>query len=87
MDGRDEVGCGWEGEGGRSEVGWGCGTCVEGEGCLHLVAIAIIFSTHTHNVQIEAGQYCSFVIYSDGTMKACGKVGIMYYCVFIMVGW
>ena len=48
VDGRDEVGCGWEGEGGRSEVGWGCGTCVEGEGCLHLVAIAIIFSTHTH---------------------------------------
>ena len=46
-----------------------------------------LLNTHTHNVQIEAGQYCSFVIYSDGTMKACGKVGILYYCVFIMVGW
>ena len=25
-------------------------------------------------LQIEAGQYCSFLIFSDGSMKACGKV-------------
>ena len=23
---------------------------------------------------MEAGQYCTFVIYGDGTVKACGKV-------------
>ena len=25
-------------------------------------------------LQIEAGQYCTFLIFSDGSMKACGKV-------------
>ena len=64
---------------------------MQGGGCLHLVATAIIFSQHTHtrthNIQIEAGQYCSFVIYSDGTMKACGKVGIMTVLLRFHHGW
>ena len=25
-------------------------------------------------LQVEAGQYCTFVVYGDGTVKACGKV-------------
>ena len=53
------------------------------KGCL--VNTAIIFPhTHTHtHMQIEAGQYCSFVIYTDGTMKACGKVSIVVMCIHI----
>ena len=36
-----------------------------------------------------AGQYCSFVVYGDGTVKACGKVHIIIHiiihmCIIIM---
>ena len=29
---------------------------------------------HVRVLQVEAGQYCTFVVHGDGTVKACGKV-------------
>jgi len=48
---------------------------------IHTLRIHTNVHTHTHThthtcTQIEAGQYCSFVIYGDGSMKACGKVSM-----------
>ena len=40
------------------------------------IKVSLIFIIVIIIFQVEAGQYCTFVISSDGTLHACGKVSL-----------